>query len=130
MARIVGRRPIELKISDQINGYIPVFNSSSRLWGTISKNDFITGSAITSGSNLFTGNQTISGSLTVTQGITGSLFGTASYADNAWALGGNPFTSGNTDRILGTLSDHHLSIYTNGSRIATFTNSGSLFIAP
>ena len=97
MARIVGRRPIELKISDQINGYIPVFNSSSRLWGTISKNDFITGSAVTSGSNLFTGNQTISGSLTVTQGITGSLFGTASYADNAWAIGGNTFSGGNSE---------------------------------
>ena len=128
MARIVGRRPIELKISDQINGYIPVFNSSSRLWGTISKNDFITGSAITSGSNTFVGNQIISGSLTVTQGITGSLFGTASYADNAWAIGGNTFSGGDTSRILGTLSDHHLSIYTSGSRVATFTNSGSFIL--
>ena len=63
MARIVGRRPIELKISDQINGYIPVYNSSSRLWGTISKNDFITGSASTSGSQTFIVDQTISGSL-------------------------------------------------------------------
>ena len=129
MARIVGRRPIELKISDQINGYIPVYNSSSRLWGTISKNDFITGSAVTSGSNLFTGNQTISGSLTVTQGITGSLFGTASYADNAWAIGGNTFSGGDSSRILGTLSNHHLSIFVSGSRVATFTNSGSLFVA-
>jgi hypothetical protein len=130
MAKIVGRRPIELKISDQLNGYIPVFNSSSRLWGTISKNDFITGSATTSGSNLFIGNQIISGSLIVTQGITGSLFGTASYADNAWALGGNTFTGGDSSRILGTLSNHNLSIFVSGSRVATFTNSGSLLISP
>jgi hypothetical protein len=128
MARIVGRRPIELKISDQINGYIPVYNSSSRLWGTISKNDFITGSALTSGSNIFAGDQIISGSLTVIQGITGSLFGTASYADNAWAIGGNTFTGGDSSRILGTLSDHHVSIYTSGSRVATFTNSGSFIL--
>lgn len=34
------------------------------------------------GSNQFSGSQAITGSLTVTQGITGSLFGTASYAIN------------------------------------------------
>ena len=38
-----------------------------------------------------------------------SLFGTASYADNAWAIGGNTFSSGDSSRILGTLSNHHLS---------------------
>jgi hypothetical protein len=129
MSKIVGRRPIELKISDQLDGYVPVFNSTTRLWGTINKADLISGSAVTSGSNTFIGNQIISGSLTVYQGITGSLFGTSSYADNAWAIGGNNFIEGNSSRILGTLSDHHLSIHTNGSRIATFTNSGSLFVA-
>ncbi len=129
MARIVGRRPVEIKISTQLDGYVPVFNGSTRLWEAVNKNDFITSSATISGSNIFTGNQTISGSLTVYQGITGSLFGTASYADNAWAIGGNSFSGGDSSRILGTLSDHHLSIYTSGSRVATFTNSGSLFVA-
>jgi hypothetical protein len=37
----------------------------------------------TTGSNIFNGNQTITGSLNVTQGITGSLFGTSSWANNA-----------------------------------------------
>lgn len=36
----------------------------------------------TTGSNIFIGNQTITGSLTVTNGITGSLYGTASWAIN------------------------------------------------
>jgi hypothetical protein len=129
MARIVGRRPVEIKISTQLDGYVPVFNGSTRLWEAVNKNDFITSSATISGSNIFTGNQTISGSLTVYQGITGSLFGTASYADNAWAIGGNTFSGGDTSRILGTLSNHHLSIFVSGSRVATFTNSGSLFVA-
>jgi hypothetical protein len=41
-----------------------------------------TGSFATTGSNTFIGNQVITGSLNVTQGITGSLFGTASWANN------------------------------------------------
>jgi hypothetical protein len=134
MSKIVGRRPIEIKISSQLDGYIPVFNESTRLWNTISKNDFLTGSALTSGSNIFTGNQIISGSLSVSgsvtsiSGFTGSLFGTASYADNAWAIGGNTFTGGDSSRILGTLSNHNLSIFVSGSRVATFTPSGSFII--
>ena len=39
--------------------------------------------AATTGSNTFRGNQIISGSLTVTQGVTGSLLGTASFATTA-----------------------------------------------
>jgi hypothetical protein len=42
-----------------------------------------TSSLATTGSNTFIGNQVITGSLNVTQGITGSLFGTASWATNA-----------------------------------------------
>jgi len=41
-----------------------------------------TASYATTGSNQFNGNQTITGSLNVTNSITGSLFGTASYALN------------------------------------------------
>ena len=130
MSKIVGRRPIEIKLSDQLNGYIPVFNSTTRLWSTINKTDIITGSATISGSNIFTGDQTNSGSLTVVQGITGSLFGTASYASNAWAVGGNNLIGGDSYRILGTLSDHGLSIYASGSRIATFSTSGSFILGP
>ena len=135
MSKIVGRKPVEIKISSQLDGYIPVFHEATRLWNTISKNDFLTGSALTSGSNIFAGNQTISGSLSVSGsvtsigGFTGSLFGTASYADNAWAIGGNTFTGGDSSRILGTLSNHDLSIFVSGSRVATFTNSGSLLIS-
>lgn len=42
-----------------------------------------TGSFATTGSNTFIGNQVITGSLNVTQGITGSLFGTSSWANNS-----------------------------------------------
>jgi hypothetical protein len=129
MSRIVGRRPVEIKVSSQQDGYVPVFNSSSRLWDVVNKNDLISGSANLSGSNNFIGSQTISGSLTVTQGITGSLLGTASYASNAWNVGGNNFgIVGGGDRIFGTTSDHSISIYTSGSKVATFTNSGSFVI--
>jgi hypothetical protein len=41
----------------------------------------VTGSYATTGSNTFRGNQIISGTLSVTNGITGSLFGTASHVD-------------------------------------------------
>jgi hypothetical protein len=41
----------------------------------------ITGSYATTGSNTFRGNQIISGTLNVTNGITGSLFGTASHVN-------------------------------------------------
>ena len=129
MSKIVGRKPIEIKLYDQQNGRVPLFDSASRLWTTIDRYVLTSGSAVTSGSNTFTGNQTISGSLTVTQGITGSLFGTASYADNAWAIGGNTFTGGDSNRILGTLSNHDLSIYVSGSRVATFTKSGSFILS-
>ena len=130
MAKIVGRRPVEIKLSDQQEGGVPVFDNNTRLWTIVSRYTLASGSAIISGSQTFIGDQTISGSLTVYQGITGSLFGTASYADNAWAIGGNTFSGGAADRAIGTLSNHHLSIYASGSRVATFTNSGSLFIAP
>jgi hypothetical protein len=130
MAKLVGRKPVEIKLYDQQNGRVPLFDSASKSWITVDRSVLTSGSAFVSGSQTFIGNQTVSGSLAVTQGITGSLFGTASYADNAWALGGNTFTGGAADRVLGTLSNHHLSIYASGSRVATFTNSGSLFIAP
>ena len=42
-----------------------------------------TGSFATTGSNTFIGNQIVSGSLEVTSGITGSLLGTASFADSS-----------------------------------------------
>lgn len=42
-----------------------------------------TGSFATTGSNIFSGNQIITGSLNVSEGITGSLFGTSSYSLNA-----------------------------------------------
>jgi len=41
----------------------------------------------TTGSNTFVGNQIISGSLSVTSGITGSMFGTASFATFALGAG-------------------------------------------
>jgi hypothetical protein len=128
MAKLVGRKPVELKITATQNNHIPIYDQTTKAWTTVNRNDIVSGSAIISGSNTFIGDQTISGSLTVIQGITGSLLGTASYADNAWAIGGNTFTGGDSSRILGTLSNHDLLLYVSGSKIATFTTSGSLIL--
>jgi hypothetical protein len=54
------------------------YNSNAG-WTLVGSN-ISTGSFAVTGSNTFIGNQIITGSLNVTQGITGSLFGTASYA--------------------------------------------------
>ena len=54
-----------------------------------------------SGSSRFNGNVIITGSLTVTQGITGSLFGTASWAQNA-VTASYALNSGVTQIIAGT----------------------------
>lgn len=56
--------------------------SSTASWQLVGSN-IATGSFATTGSNTFTGDQIISGSLIVTGSITGSLFGTASWALNA-----------------------------------------------
>ena len=138
MSKIVGRRPVEIKLTDQQEGRIPVFNISTRLWETIDRQVIVSGSAIVGGANTFSGDQTfidsviVSGSIIVNNGITGSLFGTASYAisSNGWSIGGNNFgVGGERGRILGTLSDHDISIYTSGSRIATFTKDGSFILS-
>jgi len=50
---------------------------------TASGGSINTGSFATTGSNTFIGNQVITGSLNVTQGITGSLFGTSSWSNNS-----------------------------------------------
>ena len=128
MAKLVGRKPVEIKLYDQQNGRVPLFDSASKSWITVDRSVLTSGSAFVSGSQTFIGNQTVSGSLAVTQGITGSLFGTASYADNAWAIGGNTFTGGDSNRILGTLSNHGLSVFVSGSKVATFTTLGSLVL--
>jgi hypothetical protein len=128
MAKLVGRRPVEIKLSDQQEGGVPVFDNNTRLWTTVSRYSLASGSAVISGSQTFVGDQTISGSLTVSGGVTGSLLGTASYASNAWAIGGNTFDGGDPSRILGTLSNHNLLLYISGSKVATFTTSGSLIL--
>ena len=106
MSKIVGRRPIELKIISAQDNYIPIFDGTTKLWTTIDKNSIISSSAILTNNNAFTGSQTISGSLNVVgpvnitgslnidaSGITGSLLGTASnaltasYADNFTVAG-------------------------------------------
>jgi hypothetical protein len=56
------------------------------------------GSFATTGSNRFIGNQTITGSTTSTLGFTGSLFGTASWANNA--LTASYITASNVIGIL------------------------------
>jgi hypothetical protein len=76
----------------------------------------------TTGSNIFIGNQTISGSLIVTNGITGSLYGTSSWANNvisssyattaSYALnagGGTTLITGSTYPITSSWSNNTIS---------------------
>ena len=63
MSKLIGRKPVEVNISSPRDGYIPVFNESTRLWETKDYNTLLTGS------NTFYGNQTISGSLFVSGNV-------------------------------------------------------------
>lgn len=95
MPKLNGRIPIEININSPRDRHIPVYNSQYRLWDTIDYRNITSGSGQLSGSNNFIGNQNISGSVNVTGSIivtgninvfgyiTGSLFGTASWAQNA-----------------------------------------------
>ena len=100
MSRLNGRKPVEVNINSPKQDHVPVYNETTRLWETVTR---LSGSAQTSGSNTFAGNQTISGSLLVTNGITGSLYGTASHA-----LSGNGAFigsfSGSLANLQGTVS--------------------------
>ena len=66
------------------------------------------GSAVITGSLLISGSETITGSLNVTQGITGSLFGTSSWSTNAitasYTLNGGTGGSTDTGSLLMTAS--------------------------
>jgi hypothetical protein len=70
MAKLVGRKPVELNINAPQDGYVPLFDGNTRNWTTIYKNDLISGSAVLSGSNLLIGDQSISGSLNVRDNTT------------------------------------------------------------
>lgn len=63
MSKLIGRKPVEVNISSPRDGYIPVFNESTRLWETKDYNTLLTGS------NTFYGNQTISGSLFISGNV-------------------------------------------------------------
>jgi hypothetical protein len=61
---------------DGFGNPLPIGTSSVVITGSLS-------GYATTGSNTFIGNQIISGSLIVTNGITGSLYGTSSYSNNS-----------------------------------------------
>jgi hypothetical protein len=95
MSRLNGRIPVEININAPSNRHVPVYDPQYRVWNTIDYQDITSGSAKLSGSNSLNGNQTITGSVLITGSlavtgsinilgsITGSLFGTASWAQNA-----------------------------------------------
>jgi hypothetical protein len=95
MPRLNGRIPVEININSPSDRHVPVYDSQYRIWNTIDYQDITSGSANISGSNNFDGNQTITGSVLITGSLvvtgsinilgslTGSLFGTASWAQNA-----------------------------------------------
>ena len=104
-----------------------------------SSTDFVTGStrfgSLLSNTHQFTGSVSITGSLNVVgAGITGSLFGTSSWAENVstssltgsfFAQGGNSF---GTTAMLGTNDSQSLAIKTSGSIRMLISGSGNVGI--
>jgi len=103
--------------------------------GSLSIGTLTTGNALT-----VSGSSVMSGSLTVTQGITSSLFGTASWAQNALtasfvstaSLASNFFVQGGnsfgTTALLGTNDSQSLAFETSGSVRMFISSSGNVGI--
>ena len=83
MSRLNGRKPVEIKLPDLLNGHIPIYDQASRIWNTVDYNTLVSSSANISGSNIFHGDQTISGSLNVTGSVTASYFTGAFVGDGS-----------------------------------------------
>ncbi len=74
MARLVGRRPVETKITLE-SGSIPIYNSDLRAWDTIPLSEITSSIFPFTGSATISGSLIVSGTLAVTNGLTGSLLG-------------------------------------------------------
>jgi hypothetical protein len=85
MARYIGRKPIEVNIAAPQQSHIPIYDGETKLWATANIYDIISEQT---GSSVIGGDLTVSGSIVVLSGISGSFFGTSSYADNAGLLDG------------------------------------------
>lgn len=96
MARLVGRRPVETKVSALDSGSIPIYNSDLKSWDTINISD------VTSSVFPYTGSAIISGSLVV------------SGSTNIVGTTGTTLLSTNADTLIFTGS-----LYTSGSIIST-----------
>jgi hypothetical protein len=96
MARLVGRRPVETKVSALNSGSIPIYNSDLKSWDTITVSE-VTGSVFP-----YTGSAIISGSLVV------------SGSTNIVGTTGTTLLSTNADTLIFTGS-----LYTSGSIIST-----------
>jgi predicted RecA/RadA family phage recombinase len=96
MARLVGRRPVETKVSALDSGSIPIYNSDLKSWDTITISE-VTGSVFP-----YTGSAIISGSLIV------------SGSTNIVGTTGTTLLSTNADTLIFTGS-----LYASGSIIST-----------
>lgn len=74
MSKLNGRKPVEIKLPDLKNGFIPIYDGNIRVWSTVDYGTLVSSSANLSGSNVFIGDQIISGSLIVTNNVTASFF--------------------------------------------------------
>lgn len=81
MSRLNGRKLVEIKLPDLLNGHIPIYDGNHRLWNTVDYNELVSSSANISGSNTFHGDQIISGSLIVTGSVSASYFTGAFVGD-------------------------------------------------
>jgi hypothetical protein len=45
MAKLVGRTPVDIKLTDLQQGYVPIYNTSSRAWDTTDLNALLSGTS-------------------------------------------------------------------------------------
>jgi hypothetical protein len=136
MSKLNGRKPVDLKLPDLKNGYIPIYDGIDRLWTTVDYATLVSSSANLSGSNVFTGDQVISGSLIVTNNVTASFFtgtfvgdGSNLYNISASAVNGlqlNQITDGPATASI--TSGSGLRINTNTEITGSLIISGSVTI--
>jgi len=131
MSKLNGRKPVELKLPDLLNGHIPIYDSGDRLWTTVDYATLVSSSANLSGSNVFIGDQVISGSLIVTNNVTASFFTGTFVGDGSYLT--NISASSVVGLQLNRISDGPATAsITSGSGLRINTNTeitGSLIVS-
>jgi hypothetical protein len=118
MSKLNGRKPVDIKLPDLKNGFIPIYDGTIRVWSTVDYGSLVSSSANLSGSNVFIGDQVISGSLLVTKNVTASFF-TGSFVGD-----GSNLTNISASSVVGL----HLNQISDGPATASITSGSGLRI--